>query len=154
MGPLHHFLLPLVLLLSSPALALRGPLATQTFPNLVPRESTPTATSSPSTTPIIFITTQHITIDGVTNAYVTIPAKTIDISLPTCSQTIIPDKNGYVPPGTCNALYNYYPSFIAAVTASCMFGVLLVAHTAQAIVYKKACALIAIYKGRKSVLTN
>ncbi|KAK2798714.1 hypothetical protein FQN50_008752 [Emmonsiellopsis sp. PD_5] len=53
-----------------------------------------------------------------------------------CKETIKPDKNGYVPPGTCNAYYNYYPSFGAAIAASALFGVLLLAHSIQAIVYK------------------
>lgn len=56
---------------------------------------------------------------------------------PTCTQTIKPDKNGYVPPDTCDALYHYYPSFGAAVLFSVLFGMTMVAHFAQAVMYKK-----------------
>jgi hypothetical protein len=64
--------------------------------------------------------------------------KTIEIKLPsaTCIQTITPDKNGYVPPGTCHALYNYYPSFGAAITTSVIFGILLAGHVVEASLYK------------------
>jgi len=83
------------------------------------------------------MTTKYNTIPGVTNAHVTQAPKTITIALPTCVQTIVPDKNGYVPPGTCNALYNYYPSFAAAVLFSILFGMLTVGHISQAAIYKK-----------------
>ncbi len=102
-------------------------------PTVVARQTT-----TSSTTPIDFITTEYITIGGETNAQVTIAPQTISIAIPTCIQTITPDKNGYVPPGTCNALYDYYPSFAAAVAASVAFGVLTVAHITQAAMYKKA----------------
>lgn len=64
--------------------------------------------------------------------------KTIKIKLPsaTCTQTITPDKNGYVPPGTCHALYKYYPSFGAAIATSVIFGILLAGHILEASLYK------------------
>lgn len=88
-------------------------------------------TTSPTTSAIDFMTTQYITVGDPKNPH------TVAIAIPTCIQTITPDKNGYVPPGTCNALYDYYPSFAAAVVASATFGVLTVTHIAQAAIYKK-----------------
>lgn len=55
----------------------------------------------------------------------------------TCHPTIQPDKNGYVPPGECNALYDYYPSFGAAVLFSVLFGIVMVLHIGQAFYFKK-----------------
>lgn len=60
----------------------------------------------------------------------------LDLPTDTCTPTIAPDKNGYVPPTECDALYNYYPSFSAAVAFTVMFGILLLAHTVQMFVYK------------------
>jgi len=51
--------------------------------------------------------------------------------------TITPDKNGYVPPGTCDANYDYYPSFAAALVGAAIFGALSLVHTGQAIWFKK-----------------
>jgi len=54
-------------------------------------------------------------------------------------KTITPDKNGYVPPGTCGSLYNYYPSFICAMIFSLVFGILTIAHIVQASMLKSVC---------------
>ena len=56
----------------------------------------------------------------------------------TCHPTIAPDKNGFVPPSECNALYRFYPSFGAAVLFSILFGIVTVTHISQAAAYKKA----------------
>ncbi|PMD37550.1 hypothetical protein L207DRAFT_493027 [Hyaloscypha variabilis F] len=89
------------------------------------------------------MTTDYITIPGVTNDHVTIAPQTLNIAVPTCIQTITPDKNGYVPPGTCNALYDYYPSFAAALVFSIFFGILTIAHISQAAFFKtKFCWVI------------
>lgn len=48
-----------------------------------------------------------------------------------------PDENGYLPPGTCNALYDYYPSSTSAVAFAGIFGVLTLIHIIQALFYKK-----------------
>jgi hypothetical protein len=74
---------------------------------------------------------------GATNAHVTIPGETIAIAIPTCIQTVTPDANGYVLPGTCGALYDYYPSFVAAAVTAAIFGVLSVVHITQASLYKR-----------------
>ncbi|KAI2617841.1 RTA1 like protein-domain-containing protein [Hypoxylon sp. NC1633] len=94
-------------------------------------------TSAPTATGVDILTTQHVTIDGFTNDHATVPAKTIHIVLPTCIQTIEPDANGYLPPGTCHALWDYYPSFSAALAFTVLFGLLTLAHLYQAIAYRK-----------------
>lgn len=60
----------------------------------------------------------------------------LDLPTDTCTPTIAPDKNGYVPPTECNALYNYYPSFSTAVAFTVIFGMLLLAHSVQMFMYK------------------
>ncbi|OKL56092.1 hypothetical protein UA08_08781 [Talaromyces atroroseus] len=57
-------------------------------------------------------------------------------STDTCHPTIAPDKNGYVPPTECNAMYDYYPSFSTAVAFTTLFGILLVVHFAEACILK------------------
>jgi hypothetical protein len=63
---------------------------------------------------------------------------------PTCTQTITPDKNGYVPPGTCNSNYQYYPSFAAAVAAAVSFGFITALHITQAAFYRKGFCWVVI----------
>lgn len=109
---------------------------TDTF-QMVLRQVTASVTNSPTATAVDFLTTQYITINGFTNDHVTVAPKTIDIVLPTCTQTIKPDQNGYLPPGTCGALWDYYPSFSAALVFTLLFGLLTLAHLYQAIAYKK-----------------
>lgn len=84
-----------------------------------------------------FTTTILNIIPGKTDSYVTIHPQTIAIAIPTCHQTITPDHNGYVPPGTCGAIWTYYPAFKAAVAFAVMFALLLGVHLWQAIIYKK-----------------
>ncbi|KAK1486133.1 RTA1 domain-containing protein [Colletotrichum abscissum] len=122
------------------ALALpSGPSPTPTLPNsLANRQDSTVTSSSTSSIPTgDFIATKYITIPGVTNSYVTVPAKTIDIAIPTCVQTIEPDANGYIPPGECGAIWNYYPSFAAAAVFAALFGILTAVHIWQAAKHKK-----------------
>ena len=101
-------------------------------------QTRPTLLSTTTQLPIgYFTTTKYIVIDGVTNDHVTLPAKTIEIAIPTCVQTEIPDKNGHVPPGTCGSLWAYYPSFAAAVVFAVLFLSLLVLHVWQAARHRK-----------------
>ncbi|KAF8904711.1 RTA1 like protein-domain-containing protein [Gymnopilus junonius] len=51
--------------------------------------------------------------------------------------TATPDKNGHVPVNDCRSLYNYYPSFAAAIVFSIVFGISLCLHTTQAVLWKK-----------------
>jgi hypothetical protein len=66
----------------------------------------------------------------------TLSSLSLDLPTPTCTRTVQPDKNGYLPPGTCDALYNYYPSFNAAVVMAVIFGIISVIHIAQAAISK------------------
>lgn len=101
--------------------------------------ATAPATSTSGTLGVEYYTsTEVITIKaGTTNSATTVAPQTIQIAIPTCVQTITPDKNGHVPPGTCNALWDYYPNFGAAVVFSGLFGLLVVAHIWQAAAYHK-----------------
>ncbi|PNS20101.1 Isotrichodermin C-15 hydroxylase [Sphaceloma murrayae] len=63
---------------------------------------------------------------------------------PRCTPTIAPGKDGYLPPGTCGALWNYAPSFSAAVALTALFGVLLLIHVAQAAYYRTGYAWVVI----------
>lgn len=79
----------------------------------------------------------HITIDVPT---ISIKPFSLSLSLDlpsnTCTPTVSPDANGYVPPDQCNALYQYYPSFGAALAFSVLFGILMVTHFVQATIHK------------------
>ncbi|KAH8684775.1 RTA1 like protein-domain-containing protein [Tricladium varicosporioides] len=55
---------------------------------------------------------------------------------PTCFSAV-PDKNGYVPYGSCGANYLYYPSFGGAVAFAILFGISLFLHIFQAFTFKK-----------------
>lgn len=106
------------------------------IPTLVPRDSSATPAPTAAPTDIYFTTTILNDIPGVTNDHVTVAGKTVTLALPTCIQTITPDKNGYVPPGTCGSLYQYYPSFAAAVVFSIIFGALTIGHIFLAAKFK------------------
>ncbi|KAK1857219.1 rta1 domain protein, partial [Colletotrichum chrysophilum] len=135
--PIAMSLTWIILALAASAAALpSGPSPTPTNTQLLQRSVITSSTVSAVPTGD-FITTKFITIPGVTDSHVTVPAKTITLALPTCVQTIEPDANGYVPPGSCGALWNYYPSFAAAIAFAVVFGVLTAVHIWQAARYKK-----------------
>ncbi|KAF2820835.1 hypothetical protein CC86DRAFT_360087 [Ophiobolus disseminans] len=54
---------------------------------------------------------------------------------PGFSSYATPGLNGYVPADACNALWAYFPNFAAAIAFSVLFGILTIAHLAQAIMY-------------------
>lgn len=54
----------------------------------------------------------------------------------TCT-TAIPDKNGHVDPSACNAIYEYYPSFAAAILFSGLLLAAVILHIFQAAKFKK-----------------
>ncbi|GKU19608.1 unnamed protein product [Fusarium langsethiae] len=123
------------------------PAPTQTRPHQIT-----IAARQPSTTEAPpqgwFTTTQNIaTIGGTTDKYYTIPAQTIQIVIPTCVQTYEPDENGYLPPGTCNAHWNYYPSFFAAAVFAVLFAILTGVHVWQAARHKKSWCWVIIMAG-------
>ncbi|KAH6895985.1 RTA1 like protein-domain-containing protein [Thelonectria olida] len=150
-----RFTLPLVVQLLSAAtstLALAIPSTTAPIPaptstaSLVKRQPTETAATA-TTTDIptgYFITTELVIITGQTNSHVTIPAKTIVLAHPTCVQTLEPDENGHLPPGTCNAIWDYYPSFAAALVFAALFAGLTALHVWQAAKYKKTWCWVII----------
>ncbi|TVY52979.1 Protein RTA1 [Lachnellula cervina] len=54
----------------------------------------------------------------------------------TCTSAI-PDKNGHVDPSACNAIYEYYPSFAAAILFSGLLLAAAILHIFQAAKFKK-----------------
>ncbi|KAF4463046.1 RTA1-involved in 7-aminocholesterol resistance [Fusarium albosuccineum] len=132
------FLLHLLSASTALSAALPAPAPTQTTA-LSPRHaSLANRAEKPTSVPTgIFTTTKYVTVGGVTNAHVTIPGNTITIAIPTCIQTETPDKNGYVPPGTCGAIYDYYPSLAAAITFTILFAGSMIAHIYQAAAARK-----------------
>jgi hypothetical protein len=78
----------------------------------------------------------HISIPPVSIPPVTEPSLSLNLSSNTCTPTVKPDQNGYVPPDQCNALYQYYPSFGAAIAFSVIFGIIMMTHFVQATIYK------------------
>ncbi|ESZ96241.1 hypothetical protein SBOR_3399 [Sclerotinia borealis F-4128] len=119
-------------------------LTSPTAASTIPQRDATTTVSTASTSPVYFLTTNFITVAGVTNAYVTLPAKTVSFAVPTCIQTLTPDNNGYLPPGTCNALYDYYPSSASALAFAAIFGVLTLAHIIQAVFYRNGYSFFMI----------
>ena len=119
------------------AIAIPAPTPARDYPALVVRDTTASITPAPSPTDGYFTSTQTIIVGGFTNEYATNPGNTIEIAIQTCIQTIVPDSNGYVPPGTCGAIWAYYPNFNAAVVFAVMFAATTALHIIQAIRYKK-----------------
>lgn len=112
---------------------------------LIQRQISPAPTAPPtSATNGYYISEKYITIPGFTNEHATKHDETITIAIPTCSQTIIPDKNGYLPPGTCGAKYKYYPSFNAALVTAILFGILTAGHIALAVMYRTSFCWVVI----------
>ncbi|KAJ6445102.1 RTA1 domain-containingprotein [Purpureocillium lavendulum] len=75
----------------------------------------------------------------VASSTLTVAASMSSTSLtasPTCT-TAVPDKNGYVPPDSCNANYGFYPQWEDNVAFAIAFGLATAAHLAQAIILKK-----------------
>ncbi|KAM4065470.1 RTA1 like protein [Hirsutella rhossiliensis] len=85
-----------------------------------------------------------VSIPPVSIPPVSIPPLSLDLPTATCTPTIAPGKDGYLPPGSCGALWNYFPSFAAAVAFAVLFGVLLVAHLGQALQYSTGFAWVII----------
>ncbi|RGP76960.1 hypothetical protein FLONG3_4898 [Fusarium longipes] len=134
----------LILYLLTSSFAAASP-ATQTQPHITLAARQPSTTEAPQEW---FTTTKNIaTIGGTTDEYYTRPAKTIQIVIPTCVQTFEPDENGYLPPGTCNANWNYYPNFSAAAVFAVLFAILTGAHIWQAARYKKSWCWVIIMAG-------
>lgn len=104
-------------------------------PGISPRDETSTTTEKVSTTTVPTSTTTE------TGFHLT-----LSLNLPsnTCTPTIAPDKNGWVPASECNALYLYYPSFNTAIAFAVLFGLLMMAHFVQATIYKAGFAWVVL----------
>ncbi|PSN66651.1 hypothetical protein BS50DRAFT_676411 [Corynespora cassiicola Philippines] len=50
---------------------------------------------------------------------------------------ISPDQHGHVPLGACKAIWPFHPNFQVNLAIAVVFGLLTVAHTAQALLYRK-----------------
>lgn len=85
-----------------------------------------------------------VSIPPVSIRPVSIPPLSLDLPAPICTPTIAPGKDGYLPPGSCGALWNYFPSFVAAVAFSALFGVLFIAHLGQALHHRTVFAWVII----------
>jgi hypothetical protein len=135
----------LFLLASAAALVSAAP-QTRTYPFQQTPAPVPTPTLQPRSPEFTSVSISHVSI-SITPVSIR-PHSTFSLSLnlptPTCTQTIVPDKNGYVPPGTCGALFNYYPSLAAAVIMSGVFGVVSAVHVVQAAVYKTGFCWVVI----------
>ena len=105
----------------------------------------PAVTPAPALPPSLGLRAPDPSPDKASIKPFTLASIHLDLPSNTCHPTIAPDKNGFVPPTECNALYRFYPSFAAAVIFSLLFGVVTVAHVAQAAAYRKV-SLLSIFK--------
>ncbi|KAK3374765.1 RTA1 like protein-domain-containing protein [Podospora didyma] len=80
-----------------------------------------------------------------------IPPFSLDLPPNTCtpgfSSYATPGLEGYVPADACNALWNYFPNFAAAVALSILFGILTIAHLAQAVRYRNGFCWVIVMAG-------
>lgn len=141
MNLLYHVLFLVASSNAANALVPSGPYQTPA-PTLIPRVDPPATTAPPTG---YFMTTKYETIAGITQDHVTVEPVTIAIAFPTCIQTITPDINGYVPPGTCGALYSYYPSLAGAAITTGVFAILTGLHIWLAAKWKAVSITIWIF---------
>jgi hypothetical protein len=77
-----------------------------------------------------------------------IPSLSLNLPVETCTPGFpsyaTPGLDGYVPAGSCNALWVYFPNFAAATAFAVLFGVLLVAHLGQATQHKNGFCWVII----------
>ncbi|KAL4811792.1 RTA1 like protein-domain-containing protein [Aspergillus spinulosporus] len=135
-----HISLPLLLVSAVAVLAVPAPTAAPipAIPTLITAPSPVPTTGSSGPTKSLETRDFEPSLDLPTISIEPFTLSSLDLNLPsnTCTPTVSPDANGYVPPDQCNALYNYYPSFAAAVAFSVLFGILMIAHFIQATTYK------------------
>jgi hypothetical protein len=81
-----------------------------------------------------------VSVPPVSITPVSIPSLSLDLPINTCtpgaSSYATPASHGYVPADACNALWQYSPSFGAAIVFSILFGLLTVTHLVQAVLYR------------------
>jgi hypothetical protein len=79
---------------------------------------------------------------------VSIPSLSLNLPINTCTpgatSYATPATHGYVPAEACNALWQYSPSFAAAIIFSVLFGALTIAHLAQALVYRNGFCWVVV----------
>lgn len=89
-----------------------------------------------------------LNIPSVSIAPPNIPSLSLDLPVQTCmpghSAYATPGVDGYVPAGSCNALWVYFPNFAAAIAFSVLFGVLTIAHVFQAATYRNGFCWVII----------
>ena len=128
-------LAPLFSVLSIVSYTLSSPITAAPKAIHLAREPRPTNDGSSSQATVPDVTHPAHTPPSIT--HVSHSQVSVSVSIPTCTMTSVPDKNGYVPPGTCHAYYDYYPSFNAALAFAILFGILTTLHITQAAFYKK-----------------
>jgi hypothetical protein len=114
----------------------------------------PSITSSLATTVAPFprheisISNTPVSIPPVSIPPVSIPPLSLDLPTNTCTpgatSYATPASHGYVPADACNALWQYSPSFAAAILFSILFGVCTVAHLVQALMYRNGFCWVVV----------
>ncbi|WEW56701.1 hypothetical protein PRK78_002149 [Emydomyces testavorans] len=136
---LQSILKLILLLLWSVGIAASTPLRTPAPSyRAVQRDAIPNP-ENPTTTTKDFdphVSIAPVSVPPVSIPPVSIPSLSLDLPSNTCTPTIAPDKNGFVPPTECNALYLYYPSFAAALVFTGLFFIVFCGHFVQATVFK------------------
>jgi hypothetical protein len=134
------------LLLANAAILASAAPQTRTSPSEQTPAPVPTRALQPRSPEFTGVSISHVSVSITPVSIKPHSSISLSLNLPiaTCTQTIVPDKNGYVPPGTCGALFNYYPSFAAAIMMSTVFGIISTMHVVQAALYKTGFCWVAI----------
>jgi hypothetical protein len=105
-------------------------------------------TVAPVTHHEISISIKPVSITPVSIPPVSIPSLSLDLPVNTCTPGATayatPASHGYVPAEACNALWQYSPSFAAAIIFSVLFGALTITHLAQALVYRNGFCWVVV----------
>lgn len=143
-----------IVLLCDISIASPAPLPSPTPSSRSAAISTPTTTSPPTRRDDKFapsIPPLSLDIPAVSVAEPSIPPVSLDLPPQTCtpgfSAYATPGRDGYVPADACNALWVYFPNFAAAVAFSVLFGILTIAHLAQAAWYRNGFCWVIIMAG-------
>jgi hypothetical protein len=134
--------------------ALLLPLLSAASPNPTPSPALPVRaaiTAPPSRRDENFapsIAPLSLNLPTISIAKPSIASFSLDLPPETCtpgfSSYATPGLDGYVPADACNALWVYFPNFTAAVAFSVLFGILTIAHLAQAILYRNGICWVII----------
>jgi hypothetical protein len=106
-----------------------------------------TITTSPSRDDFS-ISITPVSITPVSIPPVSIPSLSLDLPINTCtpgaSSYATPAAHGYVSADACNALWQYSPSFGAAIVFSVLFGLLTITHLVQAILCRNGFCWVVV----------